>query len=102
MTKRSGELLVMWAALVSCCVVACRRERATPEACGEILDRIVEIELNEQGFRDASLARRKKLEMRRLFEPDLRRCAGGKLRPDALACVKSARTTEEIAHVCLR
>ena len=102
MTMRSGGLMFMGAALLVSCAMGCRRERATPEACAEILDRIVEIELNEQGFRDIALADRKKLELRRRFEPDLRRCAGGKLRPDALACVKSARTTEEIAHTCLR
>jgi hypothetical protein len=83
-------------------VGGCGRERATPEVCGQIVDRIVEVELAEQGFRDEALALRKKTEMRHMFDADLRRCAGGKLRAGALTCVRNAKTTEEISHVCLR
>ena len=80
---------------------ACMGERARPEDCARILDHLVELELQEQGFRDPALAARKKVEMHRLFEPDLRRCAGRRS-PGALACVAAARTTEEISHACLR
>jgi hypothetical protein len=102
MSRRWPAVVALSAALAVTSLFGCRRDRATAEVCGAILDRIVEVELDEQGFRDAALAAQKKLELRRLLEADLRRCFGRKLRSDALACVKVARTTEEISHVCLR
>jgi len=80
----------------------CNRERATADTCAAIADRIVELELSEQGFRDPALLARKGLEMRRLLAADLRRCAGRRLRRDAVACVNAARNAEAISHVCLR
>ena len=97
MTSRWPHGAALSIVLVLASLSGCRRERATA-----ILDRIVDVELDEQGFRDPALLARKKLEMRRLLEGDLRRCTGRQLRHSALACVKAALTTEEISHVCLR
>jgi len=80
----------------------CARERATGEACSAILDRIVYIELQEQGFRDPALASRKREELRRVLHPELARCQGRGLPEGALACVERAQSAEEISHVCLR
>ncbi len=80
----------------------CKRERASAEACGEIFDRIVEVELQEQGFRDPVLARRKREELRGALGSELRRCEGRRLPAGALACVRTAKSTEEISHTCLR
>ena len=81
---------------------SCRRERATAAQCERILDRIVELELGERGFRDAALARRKKVELRARLGPELRRCQGRLIHREALDCIEQAKNTEEIGHRCLR
>lgn len=83
-------------------LASCARETATIEFCGQVLDRIVEIELHEQGFRDPALAAMKRQELRRRFSPDLQRCVGRPMAPRALSCVHEAATTEELSHRCLR
>jgi hypothetical protein len=93
--------LILAAVVLAAVPVACRREHATAPLCAAILDRIVELELAEQGFRDPALATQKKRELRMLLEPQLRSCVGRKMRHHALACVGNARSTEEISHVCL-
>jgi hypothetical protein len=80
----------------------CARERATLEQCQEILDRIVDLELRERGFRDPALERRKREEMRTLLAHELRRCQGRPLRESALTCVRRAKSNEELSHTCLR
>jgi hypothetical protein len=102
MTSRWPHGVALSIVLLLASLSGCRRERASAEICAAILDRIVDVELDEQGFRDAALVARKKLEMRRLLEGDLRRCTGRKLKTNALSCVRGAHTTEEISHVCLR
>ena len=79
----------------------CRGETARPEDCSRILDRLVEVELHELGFRDAVLAARKRVEIHRLLDVEIDRCVGGRMRRDALACVEKAMTAEEIIHGCL-
>jgi hypothetical protein len=90
------------AVLAAALVIGCARRRATAEDCREILDRIVTVELMEMGFRDRELAARKRREIRRSFGPELARCQGRPLSAAGLACVRTARTTEELSHVCLR
>jgi hypothetical protein len=80
----------------------CPAGHATLANCQEILDRIVEIELAEQRFADPALTARKQRHLRRLLAPDLKRCEGRPLPLGALACLRGARTTEEISHTCLR
>lgn len=80
----------------------CRRERATLEQCQEILDRIIQLEMRESGFRDPVLLQRRREEFRRLLAPELKECEGKRMRSDALACVKGASNPEEISHRCLR
>ncbi len=96
--RRSRSLLLVLALLAA----ACARERATAEVCEQVLDRIVDIELSEQGFKDPALAERKKQELRRRFAPDLQRCVGRPLPRQAPACIAAAATTEALSHSCLR
>jgi len=79
----------------------CRRHAATRDECRAILDRIVELELHELGFRDPVLARRKADEASRAFAPDLARCDGVRIPNGAMRCVQDATTVEEISHRCL-
>jgi hypothetical protein len=76
-------------------------ERATPEACRAILDRIVELELHEMGYSDPVLAARKRAELEKKLAPELERCHGLRLPADALQCVRRATSAEELTHRCL-
>ena len=52
----------------------CHRHTATAADCRAILDRLVELELKEQGFHDPALVPRWQEELARRFDDDLRRC----------------------------
>lgn len=80
----------------------CRAQPAIAEECQLILDRIVELELAEQGFHDVALAAQKKVQLRSRFATELELCVGRPLQRGALACVRQAHSTEEISHTCLR
>jgi hypothetical protein len=94
-------LAVALALAAALAAAGCTRERATPELCARILDRIVELELGERGYRDPVLVERKKTQMRARFADDLLRCPGRSVRSGARACIDTARHTEEISHHCL-
>lgn len=83
------------------CVQSCTGERATEQQCHAIFDRIVEIELEEMGFRDPALAARHKTELRARYQSALRGCIGRDISAHALSCVATAKTTEELSHKCL-
>jgi hypothetical protein len=89
------------ATVVAACVQSCTRERASEQQCHAIFDRIVEIELEEMGFRDPALAARHKTELQARYEPTLRGCVGHAISGRAMACVATAKTTEELSHKCL-
>lgn len=82
--------------------VGCKRQRATLADCQEILDRLVELEMRERGFRDPVLLERRRQELRRVLEPDVRECLGKPISSGALACVRTAPNPEQISHHCLR
>lgn len=96
--SRAGALLGALLVLLTTCV----RERASAADCAAILERIVALELAEQGFVDPELARRKQAEFARRFGPELARCEGLTLPPGARACVAGANSAEDISHICLR
>ncbi|MES1172504.1 MAG: hypothetical protein ABUL77_04645 [Bacteroidota bacterium] len=101
-TWRIAALRLMAAFCLGAFAAGCHRDVATPDVCSDILDRIIQIELTEQGFRDPALVTRKQAELSRLLAPSLAACANRRLPRGALACVRLARTTEEISHGCLR
>lgn len=83
-------------------LVTCRSERASDADCAAILDRIVALELAEQGYRDPELTRRKQHEFAHRFAADVQRCHGLSLPPGARECVERAASVEELSHECLR
>jgi hypothetical protein len=89
-------------ALLLAGIAKCNAPRADEHSCDQIFDRIVALELHERGFRDPALQFRKQHELRRALAPELRQCEGKRLSTDALACVRRAKSTAEISHVCLR
>ena len=88
-------------ALVAVLAAGCSA-RASREQCERILERIVEIELVEQGYRDGVLVGRKQSEARRRFAPDVERCMGRRIPEGAMACIEAAEDTETLTHDCLR
>ncbi len=79
----------------------CDDTRATPEDCGRILDRMVEIELTSLGYADPVLLRRKRDELRARYQPDLDACVGRLLHAGAMECVERAGDIETLIHTCL-
>lgn len=77
-------------------------EPATADDCRAILDRIVAVELAEQGFHDPALTRRKQDEFARLYAADLARCEALRIPPHARACIAAAASSEQLSHDCLR
>lgn len=99
MTRASSTIC---AALLAFYAQSCTREAATEQQCHAIFDRIVAIELEEMGFRDAALAARRTTELRARYQSAIRGCVGHDISANALTCVATAKTTEELSHKCLR
>jgi hypothetical protein len=95
--------LPRWFVLVVAVAAApgCRRHPASEVDCQQVLDRIVELELREQGYRDAVLRARWQRELGQRFAPDLKRCRGLEVRNDLRTCLATAHTSEEITHRCV-
>ena len=97
-----GDLVL--AALVFILVFAapgCRRHAASADDCNDVLNRLIDLELVESGYRDPVLRARWQVDLGRRFAPELARCRNQKVRDDLHACLSTARTAEEIVHRCL-
>ncbi len=79
---------------------ACQSRRATRQDCEAILERIVDIELQERGYRDPMLHEIKHTAFKKKLDAELERCVGKRLEQKALACVQSASTSEALTHDC--
>jgi hypothetical protein len=89
-------------ALLFASATACGGRRATRDDCRQILDRLVDLELRERGFHDPTLAARWRAEAQATHAADLAACEGQRIPHTALACVRSATSSEEISHRCVR
>jgi hypothetical protein len=94
------RLVIVLALMLGQC--RARGEPASRADCEHILDRIVEIELNERGYRDEVLAVQRKREFRSRFAAEIAKCDGLPLPPAAMTCVETAQKSEQLAHGCLR
>jgi hypothetical protein len=79
---------------------ACQASRATRQDCEAILERIVDIELMERGYRDPMLQKIKQTAFRKKLGAELERCVGKRLEKKAIDCVRSASTIEVLTHDC--
>jgi hypothetical protein len=93
---------VVFAAVALVTLGACSGRRATEGDCQAILDRLVDIELREEGYMDPALSERWHATARTRFAAELAACRERRLPEGALACVARATTAEEVAHRCLR
>jgi hypothetical protein len=76
---------------------------ATQQECEEILDKVVELELKGQYVNDpATLEQRKKTAREAKAKDLLPRCTGRKITTQAMACIRQARSYDEIDNRCLR
>lgn len=100
-----GEIrrVVITAGIAAFIVIAgCHRHRASAEDCRAVLDRLVELELTESGYRDPALAPRWQRELAGRFEADLRRCQTLRVHDGLPTCLRAAENPEDIAHRCLK
>lgn len=74
---------------------------ATADDCRVLLDAVVRIELQEQGYRDEVLQRRRQAQLARVFAAQLASCVGRPLPPGALDCARAATSSEQLSHECL-
>jgi hypothetical protein len=102
MRRRSSLFaLIGLLAATSTFAAGCRRHSASAFECARVLDRLVEMELSESGYRDQALRARWQQDLERRFATDLERCRGLTVRDDLDECLASTRTSEEVTHRCL-
>jgi|YNPBryBLVA2012_1023415.scaffolds.fasta_scaffold06618_3 hypothetical protein len=77
--------------------------RATEQDCEKILDRIVELELKDQGIQDPATVASRKADARAKRHDDLiKSCVGKRLPQSSLRCIEKAQSADEITEKCLR
>ncbi len=101
-TRSRGARMIAWVLLAGSFAGGCRSHRATVEDCRAVLDRLVELELAESGFRDPALTDRWKGTLRARLAPTLVRCQGRRVPADLRSCLAAAHGAEEVTHRCLR
>ena len=94
--------LVLALGLAALLAAGCGGRRATAEDCREILDRLVDLELQERGFRDPALTARWRAEAESAYAADVAACQGKRMPRAAMSCVRAAATSEEMSHRCFR
>ena len=101
MRESAPRLVAVVAAALAPWLAGCA-ERATASDCTLIFDRLVELRLEERGFRDPALRDRKRRELRDRLSAEIDQCEGHRLPPGARDCVVKARTVEQLSQECLR
>jgi hypothetical protein len=85
------------------CALSAGCHRATEQDCEKILDRMVELELKDQGIVDTGTIDARKEAARAKKHDDLmRNCVGKRLPKSSLDCIDKAQTPDEITEKCLR
>lgn len=96
-----GAVALAWLT-ISGALSGCHRHDATVADCRAILDRLVELELKEQGFRDPALVPRWQEDLARQLGDNLARCRSVRVGDDLDSCLRAAQNPEEIAHRCVK
>ncbi len=82
-------------------LAGCQHAHASREDCEAIFERIVALELEEMGFRDAVLVERRRAALEAEHRASIDECIGRPMPEGALACVRSAPNVEALLHDCL-
>ena len=80
----------------------CERTGATRAQCEVIFERLISLELTEMGFKDPALTARWVKRLRARYRAELDECVGRAIPPEAMRCLKQAKTVEVVSHECLR
>jgi len=97
------SLIGLLVPLTLCLVASAGCRRATEADCETIVDRIVELQLREQGVTDAeTIAKRKEETKAKKRQELLGGCVGKRISSGSLKCIEGAKTSAEIIDVCLR
>jgi hypothetical protein len=76
--------------------------RATEKECEEIVERVARLELERAKVGPEMLASELKI-AKESFRKDMgRRCVGRRVTEEAMSCVRSAKSSQEIEEVCFR
>jgi hypothetical protein len=82
-------------------LVGCGRP-ATQAECDEIVGRIAELEIRDTAPAASAEVQKQVAETKQAFQAKSKReCVGRRITSRAIGCVRSAKTAEEIVHVCL-
>ncbi len=93
--------LFLAVSLIGLPLAGCRY--ATEQDCERIIDRIVELELKEQGITDATLVEQRKTETRNKKRDELLGgCVGKRISNSAMTCIDNAKSSKDITEKCLR
>lgn len=88
-------------ALSACGLSSCHK--ATEADCEQILDRIVELELKDQGVTDPELVKKRTEETKsRKREQLIKSCVGKRVSRSNMECIRTAKNAAEITDKCLR
>lgn len=98
MTGSTRKLLLPLGLLL---LVGCGH-RATIKECEEIVERVARLELERAKVSPAMLESELKI-AKESFQKDMgRRCVGRRVTDEAMSCVRSAKSSQEIEEVCFR
>ncbi|HEU4409547.1 MAG TPA: hypothetical protein VFS43_30110 [Polyangiaceae bacterium] len=90
-------------ALAAACAFAGCGHPATEAECDEIFNKVVELELASQKVNDPTTVSKRTAEAREARGAALRkRCLGRPLTDGAMACVRGAKSYEQIENECFR
>jgi hypothetical protein len=78
-----------------CLLCACGR-RATAADCQLIVDRSVELQLEEQNLTDASAIAERERQVRSELDDEIKSCERRRVTDKTMACVRSATSTREL------
>jgi hypothetical protein len=98
MQRRSLFVLALALAASS----GCNRHRAAPADCIAVLDRLVDLELTESGYRDPVVRARWQANLRRRLAPDIEQCRGMSVPNDLISCLSTTKGAEDLTHRCLK
>jgi hypothetical protein len=99
--RSSGVPLAAVIMAATLATAGCHRHAASAADCAAVLDRLIDLELTESGYRDPVVRVRWRDELGRRFAPDLARCRGLAVRNDLATCLTAAASPEGVTHHCL-
>ena len=82
--------------------ISCTSEQATQMQCEMIMSRLIQLELQEMGYNDPTLTARWDATLKRRYRPEINKCIGRSIHPNAMQCISLAKTAEIVSHECLR